>query len=77
MLVRKFMDILRLKDTVQNNKSTSPHGRQVSVWLRKAFFCREQTGNEVVCVEGHGTSAFTEDQLFSEMKDGESIEAWK
>lgn len=67
MLVRKFMGILSLKDTVQNNKSTSPHGRQVSVWLRKAFFCREQTGNEVVCVEGHGTSAFTTTSVETEV----------
>lgn len=58
MLVRKFLDILSLKDTVQNDKSTSPHGRQVSVWLRKAFFCREQTGNEVCMWKAMGPLPF-------------------
>lgn len=67
MLVRKFLDILSLKDTVQNDKSTSPHGRQVSVWLRKAFFCREQTGNEVVYVEGHGASALSTTSVETEV----------
>lgn len=59
MLVRKFLGILSLKDTVQNDKSTSPHGRQVLVRLRKAFFFREQTGNKVVYVEGHRASAIS------------------